>query len=68
MTHQLLRYGKDLMTNVDNHAQAVLVSDLDPLLRKLPILSPSLLLTCLRSETDRSIDSPVVPHTNTPFT
>ena len=56
------------MTNVDNHAEAVLVANLDPLLRKLLILSPLSPFTCLRSATERSIDSPVVPQTNTPFT
>lgn len=42
MAHQVLRNGEDLMTNVDNHTEAVLVANLDPLLRK-PIHSEPLI-------------------------
>ena len=64
---QILSDGEHFVAHVDDHAEAVLVAHFDPLIGELHIKTLTEDITIVLSCTERSIDSPVVPHTKTPL-
>lgn len=55
------------MPHVNDHAETILVAHLDPLIGELRIRRIPTPRTAFLSATESSMDSPVVPHTNTPL-
>ena len=64
---QILSDGEHLVAHMNDHTKAVLVAHIDPLIGKLRISTLTEEFTIFLSSTERSMDSPVVPHTNTPL-